>query len=1616
MKTYDKIPFVGKRIVFWGVLLSSFIFCKSFAQSDSLRLSTNFSSLCQPALFQWVVLNSPEGSTYKWNYGTGPQQGGDKFYAYFQNAGKISVTVEITFPDQTVHTITKKDFVEVHPLPVPNYYASRFKLCNGPDSVTYFDITRNSVKRSWIIDGSNYNNVQKKINHFYASSGIKQLSLVIEDKNGCKAIKDFDTVAIIYKDVKLDFNANNTLGCVPKIVSFTPTINTNGQNIASYKWEFPDGKPFSQLKRVPDSILFSKAGVFSPSLEVKMENGCTHNFIKQNYLAFGNIEEIDIVLSDTAVCQGNSILIKNSKGNLPGTFNWNISGASEIIKKDPYTCLAKYNALGKFDVFAVYDYNGCQVSQSLKNIIRVKGVKADFSSMDYYHCKFPHTVKLVNKSQTYESGTMKYTWTVIGNTISETSSDIDYLYNVLNTGYYNVMLVAKHSNGCSDTIKKQNYIRNNKILPDFDAAFKVGCINQPIEFTQSTQASSYLAPDKFKWTFYDKNTSKILGYSNETTPKFSYSDTGLYTIKMVADNGIGCKDSITKVKFIEIVNPEIAFEIPNTIICKNEVILGEGKSEPNRAKFSFFWYLTNKVDKEVVYFSNDKLKEKISIAGEYNLKFVHEINKGCRDSILDLNLVKISGIKAQIALDTFNGCVPFTVKPQVSITENYHFINKSSIVKYRWWVYPSADVIIIDGETEVPQFIFNKRGEYTINLEVINSDGCSHTISSQLISVGVIADFTVSDNIVCAAQNVGLTNISKLNPSKIEWILDKHVYTRDENGKNFMTIHYMDDSIHQVGLIANKLNYCYDTVFQNIKSIVVKADMMALESTLKCAPVYAQFKSNSKYADSLIWDFGDDTRVVTTDGQVGHIYRTNTDLTNGFKNLLIAKSNEGCSDTLFKNDYIKVLGPLPSFEMKDNVGCEPVTVSFKNTSRDFFKHYMNYDDGSPLDTTLGKKVYNIIYKGANIQEYYPKLYAIDSSGCKAVYTSPLSVIVKKNPIAKFNLSDTILCEKQSINFINKSDSISESYFYFDKNRLDSSFTELTINKAGNYQLSQIVKNRNNCFDTLAKKIVVNPVPVANFVITDTICLDKVLNFKNISEGRFPLATYQWKISNPSFPTVFNTETIKYTFNSFGPATVNLTVTDINNCSNTKLLNLQISNPADIPMGELKLVSVNFDSSIQIISNPVNYNRFSSGSFYSTLSFTPIHTFNTKVEEKFNYYKNQTDTASCFDFRTLDVCGYESAKGKKHCTMFLKVISTKAYTNQLNWTPYIGWESIDNYTIYRKRKGETNYNILATLNPSITSFLDSGLCNISYSYLIKATFNNLLSFSNTVSNFPTYVYPSQFTNIKNVTVLNNNSIKINWKASSSLYLKNYTLQRTNEQTLKSDWFYPETNEYIDKDVKTASSNYIYKVAETDKCDNKSKSLYYGKNIVLSIDVNDYKSNTHWNTYKQWQSGVKEYQLQVEKEGGFKTIYSAKNTDSAYFHNQTLEKINGPYCYRIMAISGDERDTSYSNISCVISPSVLFFPNAFSPNGDGLNEKISVKSLFVYDHTNFNGRNFRLEIFDRWGETIYYSESINEEWDGIYKGSIIQSGVYMYQLKAMGADNRSYSMKGTITIVP
>ncbi len=91
-----------------------------------------------------------------------------------------------------------------------------------------------------------------------------------------------------------------------------------------------------------------------------------------------------------------------------------------------------------------------------------------------------------------------------------------------------------------------------------------------------------------------------------------------------------------------------------------------------------------------------------------------------------------------------------------------------------------------------------------------------------------------------------------------------------------------------------------------------------------------------------------------------------------------------------------------------------------------------------------------------------------------------------------------------------------------------------------------------------------------------------------------------------------------------------------------------------------------------------------------------------------------------------------------------------------------------------------------------------------------------------------------------------------------------------------------------------------------------------------------------------------------------------------------------------------------------PPYIFVPNAFTPDGDGLNDRLQVKGGTI-DELYF-------VIYDRWGEKVYEtSDPQHDGWDGTFRNRELPADVYGYYLEVRCFNQESYQTKGNITLL-
>ncbi|PHR46434.1 MAG: hypothetical protein COA32_11310 [Fluviicola sp.] len=87
--------------------------------------------------------------------------------------------------------------------------------------------------------------------------------------------------------------------------------------------------------------------------------------------------------------------------------------------------------------------------------------------------------------------------------------------------------------------------------------------------------------------------------------------------------------------------------------------------------------------------------------------------------------------------------------------------------------------------------------------------------------------------------------------------------------------------------------------------------------------------------------------------------------------------------------------------------------------------------------------------------------------------------------------------------------------------------------------------------------------------------------------------------------------------------------------------------------------------------------------------------------------------------------------------------------------------------------------------------------------------------------------------------------------------------------------------------------------------------------------------------------------------------------------------------------------------------VYVPNAFTPDGDGDNDIMFVRSSIVEE--------LIFRIYNRWGELVFETSDINEGWDGTFKGKLSDPDVYDYYLEGFCIDGQEFLIQGNITLI-
>jgi len=374
---------------------------------------------------------------------------------------------------------------------------------------------------------------------------------------------------------------------------------------------------------------------------------------------------------------------------------------------------------------------------------------------------------------------------------------------------------------------------------------------------------------------------------------------------------------------------------------------------------------------------------------------------------------------------------------------------------------------------------------------------------------------------------------------------------------------------------------------------------------------------------------------------------------------------------------------------------------------------------------------------------------------------------------------------------------------------------------------------------------------------------------------------------------------------------------------------------------------------------------------------------------------------CFRITSFDPCNSNTISSNVVCSIELD-LDVQNNQNLLNWTS-LG-NNISNFLIERDNQQ------IAQLIAGQSNYADQNLiCNIENCYQVRVNYSDGgVSFTELLcgTSFSTDT-PSSIDDLT-VSVVAIDEIRLNWlDPTNFIPVKYLTFQSVDRGSFEFLDSLQSTN-FNNSGVSPDNFRYCYKVDYIDQCGNSSTP---GMEVCAISLTSSQKLaevvNLQWSDYSGWSLGVNNYLLEKFDQNG-NLLSSIDIGNNVNYEDNLLESDGQLIFYQVTAFpNGASLSEAKSNIREVSIKAALYLPNAFTPNGDGLNDVFMANGKFI--------NTFTIKIFSKWGELIFFSDDVDLGWDGKIKGELVPQGTYVYIVEATDFIGNTLTRSGTITLL-
>lgn len=1622
---------------------------------NNLNISARDSSVCERDTI-FFNTTAAANSTILWDFGDGDSSALLNPFHVYTNPGNYTVLTQINDPSGCSTNLTLE--VEVVALPEVAFTTVDTTLgCSAPFLVDFVDQSQGGVSWYWNFGDGTSSTLQHP-SHTYQTVDSFTVSLSVTGQGGCvKRMRKVNYVKII--EMVPSFTADVRGGCAPLDVSFTDT-SASVFPITNWTWDFGNGATSTLAQ---PSITYTDTGYFDVSLIIQNSAGCTDTVRKPAYISTGTLPVVDFVADADTVCALADVIFTNLSSH-GDDYLWLFGDGDTAMS---YHASHGFFALGDIGVALIMSDRGCRDTLIRPEYVHVLAPLPLMHINDKTICEVPADVQFTNLSV----GADYFSWNLGDSTVTTTNHPnhtynqagvyiitltagnlttgceptvadsieikpvvIDmvadtnrgcfplsvqfsdhtqdaiiwkwnfgtgdsavvrnpaYSYNQM--GYYDVWLTVTNDIYCVDTIQVDSMIQALGIDAGYSTLTPTnGCAPLEVQF-QDTSSGTGTAVS-WLWDFDDGTTDSV------QHPTHLFPLSGYNSISLTVTDGDGCTDRVLREDDIFVTFPIADFVIPHPINCPGNAITFVSNSVGTG--LSYFWDFG---DGGTASLANPT--HTYSGPGIYTVSLqVVDIN-GCDSMVVKQDAITIADFEAAFTADTtFANCPPLQVTFQTSITSVHPGVS---------WAWDFGNGA--SSSLPIPIHNYSTAGVFDVSMILSAASGCADTlVLDSLITIeGPMGSFTLDPAAGCPGTVVDFTGSSP-NSISFDWI-----FGDGSLGSGQTTSHtYTDPGTYFPIMVIQDTVGC-EVVLPGDSVLIYELPVVDFTTgnTVVCDSGVVPFIDLSSSADPItdwLWDFGDGNTSTQqfpqhTYTQVGS-YTVSLELT----------TTRGCRQVVTRPQFIQVVAsPQPTMIVGDTAGCMPLVTSFRSLMQpgDAQIVQWEWDFGDGGISGLEHPDYTFFQSG----RFSVTLIVTDVNGCSS--SAQRTIEVYALPAVDFVADERWGCAPKPIQFTDLTQrSIAWEWEFGDGQVGIGNALTHTYLQDGTYDVSLSVTDVNGCVNSRTRPAYIQlNHPVASFSISDpVICPGTEVYFTDESSADTTLQSWQWNFGDG---TTGVGDPISHVYPATGQYDLTLRIEDVLGCADSITLPAQLEVLQNVVPEKTAIqdVSVVSNSGVRIrfeaygnIRNDfgryVLYRQDPTGTFVEVAGTT-----NIQQTEFVEVGLDTRSTVYCYQLVVENHCGLQAPldANEAHCTIEVQAVPMEDAI-ALSWNAYEGWPLVEGYQVFRVGTYlEGTGELIANLPGNTTFFLDTNMyCYTPYSYRVLALGRHAAyAYSDTVRMAPIHEGPQDSVQVVRATVEDNAFVSVEWELPEIERLRMIAIERNDGSGFRQIHTQAPTGilnqKYQDMNTEVGERAYQYRAFVMDSCGDYTPLGLTGKTVLLTVERIGGNALLRWSPYEGWRNGVSHYAVErydensgiwgvIEEVAGNIHRYADPTADMGFPINN----------YRIIAFEENGyRTSSFSNEEGVVLDPEFFVANAFTPNGDGINDMFTIEGHFL-EQVNF-------VLYNRWGQQIYQSNTLVGGWDGTtFSGQPAPEGSYVYLVRGKGYSGQQIHRSGTITLI-